>query len=430
MSFVNNICTIKGGQHVAYITDQVTKKLQAMIAKKHKKVAATIKPQHIKNHLSVFVNSIIENPAFDSQTKVNLTSKKAKFGSSCELEDKIMKKIFDSGLVEGVLNYAQFKENKELKKTDGTKKGRLTGIPKLEDANDAGTKNGHLCTLILTEGDSAKALVVSGLSVIGRDRYGVFPLKGKLLNVREASHKQMMNNEEISNLKKILGLQSQKIYTDTKTLRYGHLMVMTDQDHDGSHIKGLIINLFHHFWPSLLKIPGFLLEFITPIVKCSKDNFVQTFYTLPEYATWKESNNNGAGWTIKYYKGLGTSTATDAKQYFSNLDEHQINFAWESTEDDKNINLAFSKKLADARKDWLAACEPGIFLNQNVEKINYSDFVNKELILFSAASNQRAIPSMVDGLKPGQRKILFSCFKRKLTQEIKVHVSRFLWTCF
>ena len=65
------------------------------------------------------------------------------------------------------------------------------GVPKLDDANDAGTKHSLDCTLILTEGDSAKTLAVSGLSVVGRDKYGVFPLRGKLLNVRDASHKQV-----------------------------------------------------------------------------------------------------------------------------------------------------------------------------------------------------------------------------------------------
>lgn len=77
------------------------------------------------------------------------------------------------------------------KKIHGTKTSKLRGIPKLEDANDAGTRNSADCTLILTEGDSAKALAVSGFSVVGRDKYGVFPLRGKLLNVREATHKQV-----------------------------------------------------------------------------------------------------------------------------------------------------------------------------------------------------------------------------------------------
>ena len=135
-----------------------------------------------------------------------------------------------------------------MKKTDGAKRTRLTGIPKLDDANDAGGRNSQDCTLILTEGDSAKALAISGLSVVGRDKFGVFPLRGKLLNVRDASHDQIMKNVEIQNIKQILGLQQGKQYEDTKPLRYGHLMIMTDQDHDGSHIKGLIINFIHNYF--------------------------------------------------------------------------------------------------------------------------------------------------------------------------------------
>jgi DNA topoisomerase-2 len=87
----------------------------------------------------------------------------------------------------------------------------------------SGTRNGSKCTLILTEGDSAKSLAVSGLGVIGRDNYGVFPLRGKLLNVREATHAQIMNNAEISAIKQIVGLQTGKVYADTSTLRYGKI---------------------------------------------------------------------------------------------------------------------------------------------------------------------------------------------------------------
>ena len=106
---------------------------------------------------------------------------------------------------------------------------RITGLAKLCDANYAGTKKASECTLILTEGDSAKALAIAGLGVVGRDSYGVFPLRGKLLNVRDAKHEQIMKNEEIQNIKTILGLQHNKTYTDTAGLRYGRLMLMTDQ---------------------------------------------------------------------------------------------------------------------------------------------------------------------------------------------------------
>ncbi len=81
-------------------------------------------------------------------------------------------------------------------------------------------------------------------------------------------------------------------------------MVMADQDHDGSHIKGLVINFLHAYWPSLFHIPGFLCEFITPIVKCTKGSKVISFYTMPEYHTWQREAENQKGWTIKYYKGV------------------------------------------------------------------------------------------------------------------------------
>lgn len=417
LSFVNGLHTSKGGQHVNFIVDQVTKGLAALIAKGKKTKA---KPAHIKNYIWCFVNAIIENPTFDTQTKETMTLKRIAF-ESVNVSEKFVRKVADTGVIQKVLSWSESREKKELKRSDGRRTlARLTNIPKLEDANWAGTKRGHLCTLILTEGDSAKALVVSGMNVIGRDKYGVFPLKGKLLNVREASHGQIVNNQEISYLKQIIGLQQGKVYDDVTPLRYGHVMIMTDQDHDGSHIKGLLINLFHHFWPSLLRISGFLKEFITPIVKCTKGNSRLTFYTLPQFEEWKQKNNEGRGWSAKYYKGLGTSTAADAKEYFSNLRAHTINFHYAGPRDDADIQLAFSKKLADSRKKWLSSFVPGTYLDQNVDQVTYSDFINKELILFSAASNQRAIPSIVDGLKPGQRKILFACFKRKLTKEIKV----------
>jgi len=205
------------------------------------------------------------------------------------------------------LSFAKFKSDQMMKKSDGVKTSRISGIVKLEDANNAGSRKGKDCTLILTEGDSAKALAVSGLSVVGRDNYGVFPLRGKLLNVREAATDQILKNVELSHIKQIMGLKHKQEYTSVDGLRYGSLMIMTDQDHDGSHIKGLIINFLDHFYPSLLKIPNFLVEFITPIVKVWKGKNTHTFYTMPEYEEWKEANNNGKGWDSKYYKVSTTS---------------------------------------------------------------------------------------------------------------------------
>lgn len=418
VSFVNSINTYKGGTHVNYVADQIVSELVEAVKKKNK--AAPVKPFQVKNHLFVFVNCLIENPTFDSQTKENMTLRQSAFGSKCEIGEDFMKRVMKSGVVENILSWAKFKQDQLLKKTDGAKKSRLSGITKLDDANNAGTKNASRCTLILTEGDSAKALAVSGLSVVGRDNWGVYPLRGKLLNVREASHKQIMDNNEINQIKQIMGLQHGKQYTSLDTLRYGRLMIMTDQDHDGSHIKGLLINFLDHFWPSLLKIPGFLVEFITPIVKCTRGRQEVTFFTIPEYEVWKSSNDNGRGWTIKYYKGLGTSTAADAKKYFSDLPTHLKEFQVGTDEDRSLIDMAFNKKKADNRKDWLKNFVPGTFMDHARAQIPLKDFINHELILFSQADNIRSIPSIVDGFKPGHRKIMYACFKRKLKAEIKV----------
>ncbi|KAI9169979.1 hypothetical protein LWI28_020463 [Acer negundo] len=421
VSFVNSIATIKGGTHVDYVANQIANHVMNVVNKKNKN--ANVKAHNVKNHLWVFVNALIDNPAFDSQTKEALTLRQSSFGSKCELKEEFLKKVTTkSGIVDTLLSWANFKQSKDLKKTDGTKTEDVRGITKLEDANFAGGKNSDQCTLILTEGDSAKALAMAGLSVVGRDRFGVFPLRGKLLNVREASSNQVTNNAEIGNIKKILGLKQGVEYNSVKALRYGHMMIMTDQDHDGSHIKGLLINFIHSFWPSLLKVPSFLVEFITPIVKATnKNGKVLSFYSMPEYESWKESLvGNASAWSIKYYKGLGTSTSKEGKEYFEKIDLHKKDFVWEDEEDGEAIELAFSKKKIEARKKWLLQFEPGTHLDQKEKYIKYSDFVNKELILFSMADLQRSIPSMVDGLKPGQRKILFCSFKRNFVKEAKV----------
>ena len=226
-SFVNSISTVDGGTHVKHVADQLVEKIAEAVKKKNKGTA--VKPNQIRDHMWLFINCMIENPSFSSQTKENMTLKVSKFGSKCSLSEDFIKKSLKSGIVDNVLAFARARQNAQLKKTDGAKRSRINGVAKLDDANNAGTKNAKGCTLILTEGDSAKALAVSGLSIVGRDNFGVFPLRGKMLNVREASHTQILNNHEIQSLKKIIGLAQGKKYTSVQDLRYGHVMIMADQ---------------------------------------------------------------------------------------------------------------------------------------------------------------------------------------------------------
>ena len=419
VSFVNGINTLKGGKHVEYITNQITKRIVEMAAKKKKDVKA----QHIKDNLWLFVKCYIANPAFDSQTKETLTTQAGKFGSKCELSDKFFEKLYKTGIVEKAVSLTEFHDQKKLAKTDGKKTTRVL-IPKLDDANQAGTKNSRYCTLILTEGDSAKTTAIAGLSVVGRDRYGVFPLRGKMLNVKDAPLKKIMENEEITNLKKILGLEQGKTYSDVGDLRYGKIMALTDQDHDGSHIKGLLFNVFQTLWPSLYRAPAFLTSMLTPIVKASSTaGAVIEFYNLTDFEDWKEAraaDNGLRGWSIKYYKGLGTSTAEEAKKYFKDL--KLLEYKYTGPKSDEGIDLAFNKKRTDDRKDWLTKrFDRSRVLKYTEPIIPYEMFVNDELIHFSNRDLERSIPSVCDGFKESNRKIMFGCFKKKLyTKEIRV----------
>jgi len=413
-SFVNGIYTQKGGKHVDMIVKMITSKLCEHIKRKHKK---EIPENYIRNYLKIFVNSIIEDPSFDSQSKERLITPMSKFGSKPEIDNKFIKKIVENlDIVDKVLSFADFKLNKEAKKNNGQKVNRLRNIPKLDDANNAGTKKSDECTLILTEGDSAKTMAISGLSVIGRDNYGVFPLKGKVLNVKDASQKQIMDNMEITNLIKILGLVQGKEYKNTKSLRYGKVMILADQDHDGSHIKGLVLNVFHTLWPSLLK-SGYVVSMLTPIVKVSKGKNIQSFYNLTDYEDWKSNTSDIKKWQTKYYKGLGTSTAVESREYFKNMKMND--YTWTENSED-SMNLAFKKDLSDKRKEWLYGYNKSNIIDGKDETIPIEKFVDNELIHFSNSDTCRSIGSICDGLKPSQRKILYCAFKRKLYSEIRV----------
>ena len=408
VAFVNGIWT-KAGKHIEDITSQIVSHVLMYLETKKK---LKVKPALVRESLAVFINCLVENPAFSSQTKEVMTTK-----TNFKLPEEFLKKVVAKlGIVDKVVAQQGVKDNKENTKTDGKKQSKLTGMPKLDDAFYAGTAKSHECTLILTEGDSAKAMALSGLSQDQRKYYGVFPLKGKLLNVKDTSVRKVEQTEEIANLKKIIGLESGKEYADVKSLRYGRILIMTDQDYDGSHIRGLLINLFHELWHTLLAVPGFLAYMATPIVKATKAKQVKSFYTQYEYEEWKKTDAS-RGWSVKYYKGLGTSTRDEAKEYFQKL--NIMPYKYTGKESDFSIDLAFNKAKADNRKDWLKT-----YSRENIPApapaLPYEEFVNKDLIHFSNYNLERSIPNVMDGLKTSQRKILYSAFKRNLKSEIRV----------
>ena len=505
VSFVNGVATLRGGKHVDHVVGQITRRLADLVEQRRSKAGAavTVRPQFIRDNLFVFVRATVPSPAFDSQSKETLTTPASKFGIKVDVSDKFIEKLYKlDGLVDRVVGLSDAVADKTLKKTDGAKRSTIYGVKKLEDAEWAGTAKSQQCTLILTEGDSAKAMAVAGLAVVGRERFGVFPLRGKILNVCDVNAQRIGENEEIANIKKILGLQAGRAYESTADLRYGRVMALTDADLDGSHIKGLLMNLFALQWPTLLRIDGFMTSMLTPVVKAwnKKAGQVLSFYNVLDFKRWSESPDGQAGtWRTKYYKGLGTSTAEEAREYFKRM--RIVVYKWEpppalsqlllpappadapadeatevadapadeatevadapadagvgagagaaaSSSDgakkrrppskaaaaaaaaaalrprspsEDALALAFDKKRADERKAWLQGYDPEATLEYgDGSEVTYTAFIHRDLVHYSSYDLVRSIPSVIDGLKVSQRKVLFACFKRNLQEEVRV----------
>lgn len=424
VSFVNGLATLRGGKHVDHIAAQISRRLCDMIASRLKGSSTpNIRPQFVKDSLILFIRATIPSPTFDSQSKEFLTTLPSKFGQKVELSDGFIEKLYKlPGLVDHIVAMSGAAASRDAaRKTDGSKRSNIH-VPKLDDAEWAGTGKSDECTLILTEGDSAKASAVAGLSVVGRQRYGVFPLRGKVMNVCDVGIEKVAANAEISAVKKILGLQNGRDYTSTKELRYGRVMLMTDADLDGSHIKGLVMNLFAQLWPSLLRIDGFIVTLRTPVIKAWLPNTTTTheFYQLGEFESWVSGLPEDARKKLrsKYYKGLGTSTAEEARDWFKRM--HITAYTWHSADCKEAFSKAFDKKRADDRKTWLqshTSAEGGTCGETGAQSVSFADFIDHELVHFSNYDVLRSIPSVVDGLKVSQRKALFGCRKRGASRD-------------
>ena len=476
VSFVNGLCTPKGGKHVDHVVAALCRKLSARLSTKTRTVAV----KSVRAALWVFVKASVPNPSFDSQNKHCLTSS-LPAGVRYEPSDAFVKALLaKTGIAERVTALGVADDASKLKKTDGAQRSSVSGLPKLDDANWAGTKKSRLCTLILTEGDSAKSTAIAGLSVVGRDRYGVFPLRGKLLNVRDSAAAKIGETEEIKAIKKIMGLESGRDYAteaDRCALRYGSVLLLTDADVDGFHIKGLILNLFHSLWPALARQPGFLRAMLTPIVKARPKAGKApplSFYSLPGFEAWRAgASTDVSRWTVKYYKGLGTSTSEDAKEYFSEMktlaytcegkraaytcegkraaagggadlkpkrrkteppieleDKDRVcirldvgpdgRVALVVLRDDADaLDMAFRKSRSEERKRWLDNMRRDVCIEVEAGDVSLTDFVNKELALFSWDDVSRSLPGAVDGLKRSQRKVLFGV-KKSTSGETRV----------
>jgi DNA topoisomerase-2 len=411
-SFVNTQRTpSEKSTHTRLVTSKVVGALVGALRAHAREGGALLGPAHITPHLHVFVNVRMRAPAFTSQTKVQLSSNIKGFELPARACTQAMKR---SGLLEELARALQERARVHTARAlNGTKSSHVH-VPKLDDAHIAGTRKSADATLFLVEGDSAKTFVSAGMSVIGRAKYGVFPLKGKVLNVLGTSRAKLTKNEEIANIMKIVGLQIGRTYEseeDMRTLRYGRVCFCGDADYDSYHIMGLLVTFFHTYWPALLQ-RGYLTRFISPLIRVRVGTHIHNFFTCGEYDAFARANEDLMRKArVKYYKGLGGHTREEVLGYFKQMEKVYLKDLTIQEDTPALIKHIFDPQEAAWRKNWLCGPAPARTLDYGARAMRLTDFLQSEVYEFSMYNIQRAIPSAIDGLKISQRKILYTCLQ-------------------
>lgn len=345
ISFVNGVDTYNGGTHVDYVVNQIVNKLRELIKKKHK---IDCKPNIIKQQLSVVMKCKVNAPHFNSQTKEFMCSEVRDFGTTYTPSDKFIKQVFESEVVQKVLNWVEAEKRREelaeLKKLN--KQTQTTNfLKRIAKFDDATGKDRTKCVLALCEGDSAAKTLLSARdpSVLG-----VFPLRGKFINVRDIEIKKLASSEEFQNIMSIMGLKIGQKVERIEDLRFGKILFAVDQDPDGAHIAGLLCNMFNEFWPELFTL-GVIHKINPPLVVAKLGKKTFEFFNSHDYHVWAESNPKN---TKDYFKGLGTYQTADFKRFLTDA-KYTVKITVNDKTDIDALDIAFSKSKADERKEWL-----------------------------------------------------------------------------
>jgi DNA topoisomerase-2 len=347
-SFVNSTSTYNGGTHVEYVMEQVVSGIRGHIEKKTK---VKLKPSDIRNHLRLFVDCTINNPRYNSQTKDNLITPVSAYGSPYKVSEKFIKKLIASDITKEIIEWAERRQRMDLlaearAKAKLENKNDLSEITKYEPANSS---NPAERTLILAEGDSAANPIIATRNT---DKHGVFPMRGASISAMGNELKKIIANVEVINISKILGLAVGKKY-HAEDLRYHNVLVATDADKDGAHIRGLITCFFWVFWPDFVK-EGRLKFLITPVFKVTTNKGeVLEFFSTEEYEIWAKK---GLKHTHVYLKGLGSNELEDFERYLGNQEKYWETMEVLDEEDAAAITLAFDPNMPDERKEWLRGC--------------------------------------------------------------------------
>ena len=415
LSYVNGMITRDGGVHVEAVIKAISNvlleklnnsKAVKNINKDDAKKKNILTLADIRPHISIVMSCRIPDPKFTSQTKTQLSGPQLKF----EFPEKLFTHIYKWSLITRLYATLEAKQMKNLQKTDGKKRRHIL-LEKGEDANEAGGAQSKKCTLFIVEGKSAMGYAVKAISSIpnGRNFYGILPIRGKLLNVMNANAQQIAENEELIEIKKMLGLKEGMDYSSQEafaTLRYGYVVILTDADDDGKHIMGLILNFFYCRFNTLLN-RGYIYYLRTPILRVYSGKQMLKFYSAGEYETWRSKTANANNWKHRYYKGLGTSKDSDILDDFKS--PKMVLCLYDDRSPD-SFRLAFDSKYSNQRKTWIATWKKAFDI-EDVKECPISKFIDQEFIQYSVANLHRSIPRLMDGLKVSQRKVLWAAFQ-------------------
>ena len=394
-SFVNGIYTSDNGKHVENFQQQVKTLM------KNDEVNPML-------YLLIFIDQAVNKPIFTSQAKTKLQTKCATSYT------KLIKTLLNNQDLKNLM-FA-----KSLNKVNRLLKVKDPIYEKCMPAHKAGTAQAAKCTLFVTEGDSASGMVEQGFSILGHEYYGIFTLRGKVLNVRKASNEKIVNNVIVKNLLIQLGLELGK---EATKLRYGRIVMVKDADVDGSAIMGLVYNIFYTLFPWLLK-SNFFYEFTTPAFQIIlKDGTKREFTTKLKFEEAVENLGNKIKF-IKYMKGLGSISDVDTKRYFKEFEKHLVKISLDEpklTEDWMYMVYDQSKTAIEQRKQWVMECDPEEVLERadGMNEIKITEFMAYDNVHFAYDSCYRAIPSIYDGLKPSYRKILYTLLNSKKPYEFQ-----------
>lgn len=425
-AFVNGIRCC-AGTHVRHAMDRVIEMIREKVRSKAKRGDdMTIKPQHVQNCLAVCIVCLVADKSFDSQAKEKLTTPARSLGFSWTPSDKFKAVLLDkTAVVESVISAVSTKEAVAARKAVTSNRSNVSRIAKYDPpASTRVSKDKRY--LLITEGDSAKSFVIAGVSAIGRDFIGIYSLRGKVMNSRNNSTSKVQQNRELTELARIMGLKPGETYTKemVDALPFDHLVLVVDQDMDGSHIGGLVMWWFVDMFPSLLKVkPDYIQRFYTALVKATPSRRNQEalqFYSMGDYERWAKDQTDLNNFNIKYYKGLGTSTSEEAREYFKHYQRHLLSLRFNGESCEKMMETFFDGKKTAERKQLLSACDPDQQIDFGAGEVSYETVVTKDLSHFAMYDTERAIPNGLDGFKPGQRKVNYFFTDKRVTNEMKV----------